>query len=77
MMQTLRKPGRKQKTHFVLGISSLRPLSRITRTAWTAENPCPRQGKPTGFQPALIVPSLPNATLSGVGANHAQAQKTH
>lgn len=77
MMQTSRKPGRKPRTHSVLGISSLQPLSRITRTAWTAANPSPRQGKPTGFQPVLIVLNLPNATLSGVGASHAQAEKTH
>jgi len=77
MMQTLRKPGRKPRTHFGLGISSLRPLSRIIHTAWTAANSSPRQGKSTGFQLALIVPSLPNATLSGVGASHAQTEKTH
>ena len=77
MMQTLRKPGRKPRTHFVLGINSLQPLSRITRIAWTAATPSTRQGKPTGFQPALIAPSLPNATPSGVGASHAQAEKTH
>lgn len=77
MMQTLHKPGRKQKTLFAPGISNLQPLSRITRTAWTAVNLSPRQGRLTGFQPALIALSLPNATPSGAGVSHAQKAKTH
>lgn len=49
MMQTLRKPGRKPRTHFGLGISSLRPP--VTRYSHCLD--------------------------CGVGASHAQAQKTH
>ena len=74
MMPTLRKLGRKPRTHSVLGMRRSPRPSSGEATA-TAENPSPRSGKPMASPTALTARKPPSAGRGG--ADMAKPKQRH